>query len=416
MILMLKNYLRGEKDMNKKVSSTWILLSLAISAFAIGSTEFISVGIMPLLTKTFGISLAQGGLTVSIYALGVMIGAPVLALLTNRWDRKKLLVGIMISFIIGNLLAALASNFTVLLAGRVIAALSHGIFMTIASLIAADVVAPNKRASAIAVMFTGLTVATITGVPIGTFIGNNFGWRLSFFFLVALGLVGLITNIVLVPNKLPLPKPTSAIGIWKILKQPQLLLILLITALGYGATFPIYTYLTTVLNKNMGWSEGAIVIILIFYGATVGIGNTLGGKWANKRPLPALLKMFIGLGVALIVIRLTINMHFLGLLAVLLLGLFAFMNVPGLQLYIVQLAEKYTPNEVPLASALNISAFNVGITLGSTAGGQAVAHGQLLNTPWIGIAMLVVSMILIWALMKMEKASVSSEELDLENC
>lgn len=317
--------------MNKKVSSNWILLSLAISAFAIGSTEFISVGIMPLLTKTFGISLSQGGLTVSIYALGIMFGAPILALITNRWDRKKLLIGIMVSFIIGNTLAALAPSFIIiLLVGRIIAALSHDIFMTIASLIAADVVSPNKRASAIAVMFTGLTVATITGVPIGTFIGNTFGWRLSFFFLVALGLIGLITNIILVPNKLPLPKPTSVKGIWKILKQPQLLLILLITALGYGATFPVYTYLTTILNKNMGWSQGAIVIILIFYGVAVAIGNTLGGRFANKKPLAALLKMFIGLGLALIVMRFTINFHLLGLVAILLLGLFAFMNVPGL--------------------------------------------------------------------------------------
>lgn len=401
--------------MNKKVSSTWILLSLAISAFAIGSTEFISVGIMPLLTKTFGISLAQGGLTVSIYATGIMFGAPILALLTNRWDRKKLLIGIMISFIIGNTLAAIAPSFAILLVGRVIAALSHGIFMTIASLIAADVVAPNKRASAIAVMFTGLTVATITGVPIGTFIGNTLGWRLSFFFLVALGLVGLITNIILVPNELPLPKPTSVKGIWKILKQPQLLLILLITALGYGATFPVYTYLTTILNKNMNWSQNAIVVILIFYGVAVAIGNTLGGKWANKRPLPALLKMFVGLGVALVVMRFFINLHFLGLLAVMLLGLFAFMNVPGLQLYIVQLAEKYIPNEVPLASALNISAFNVGITLGSTIGGQAVAHSQLVNTPWLGVAMLVVDVLLIGILIKMEN-NVKVEDLDLENC
>lgn len=400
--------------MNKKVSSTWILLSLAISAFAIGSTEFISVGIMPLLTKTFGISLAQGGLTVSIYATGIMFGAPILALITNRWDRKKLLIGIMISFIIGNTLAALAPSFAILLAGRVIAALSHGIFMTIASLIAADVVAPNKRASAIAVMFTGLTVATITGVPLGTFIGQTFNWRMSFFFLVALGLIGLITNIILVPRELPLPKPTSVKGIWKILKQPQLLLILLITALGYGATFPVYTYLTTILNKNMGWSESAIVIILIFYGVAVAIGNTLGGKWANKQPLTALLKMFLGLGIALLITRLVINFHFLGLLAILLLGLFAFMNVPGLQLYIVQLAEKYTPNEVPLASALNISAFNVGITLGSTIGGQAVAHNQLINTPWLGIVMLVIGIILIAVLIKMENSP--ETEPEVENC
>ncbi|WP_125713336.1 MFS transporter [Companilactobacillus kedongensis] len=404
--------------MNKKVSSNWILMSLAISAFAIGSTEFISVGIMPLLTNTFNVSLATGGLTVSIYATGIMFGAPILTLLTNRWNRKKLLVGIMVSFVIGNLIAIFAPTFWVLLAGRVVTALSHGIFMAIASLIAADVVEPNKRASAIAIMFTGLTVATVTGVPIGTFIGQTLGWRASFLFLVILGLIGLITNFILVPNDLPLPRPTSVKGIWKILKQPQLLLILIITALGYGATFPVYTYLTTILNKQMNWSQAAIVVILVFYGLAVAVGNTLGGRFANTNPLSALLKMFIGLGVALLLMLFTMNMHYLGLLAVLVMGLFAFMNVPGLQLYIVQLAEKFTPNEISLASALNISAFNVGITLGSSLGGQAVSAGQLVNTPWIGIGMILASVVLTVVLMKLgNKNFVSSDDLKLQsNC
>ncbi|KRK64240.1 MFS family transporter [Companilactobacillus tucceti DSM 20183] len=402
--------------MNNKVSSNWILMSLAISAFAIGSTEFISVGIMPLLTNTFNVSLATGGLTVSIYATGIMFGAPILTLLTNRWNRKKLLVGIMISFVVGNLIATLAPTFGILLAGRVITALSHGIFMAIASLIAADVVAPNKRASAIAIMFTGLTVATVTGVPLGTFIGQILGWKASFLFLVILGLVGLITNFILVPNDLPLPRPTSVKGIWKILKQPQLLLILIITALGYGATFPVYTYLTTILNKQMQWSQAAIVVILVFYGLAVAVGNTLGGRFANTNPLSALLKMFIGLGVALLLMEFTMNMHYLGLLAVLVMGLFAFMNVPGLQLYIVQLAEKFTPNEISLASALNISAFNVGITFGSSLGGQAVSAGQLVNTPWIGIGMILASVILTAVLMKLgNKNIVSSDDLKLQS-
>lgn len=402
---------------NKKISPTWILMSLAISAFAIGSTEFISVGIMPILTKTFNISLATGGLTVSIYAAGIMIGAPILTLITNRWSRKKLLIGIMVSFVIGNLIAALAPTFWILLLGRIVTALSHGIFMAIASWIAADVVAPNKRASAIAVMFTGLTVATVTGVPLGTFIGQNINWRASFFFLVILGLIGLITNIILVPNNLPLPKPTNAKGLWKIIKQPELLLILIITALGYGATFPVYTYLTTILNKQMGWSEAAIVIILIFYGVAVAIGNTMGGRLANNNPLKALLKMLVGLGVALILVRVTMNMHFLGLISILIMGLFAFMNVPGLQLYIVQLAERFTPNEISLASALNISAFNVGITFGSSIGGQAVAANQLVNTPWLGIGMLVVGIVLIVVLQKIVAAKdMTPKDIELENC
>lgn len=402
---------------NKKVSPTWILMSLAISAFAIGSTEFISVGIMPILTKTFNISLATGGLTVSIYAAGIMIGAPILTLITNRWSRKKLLIGIMVSFVIGNLIAAFAPTFWILLLGRIVTALSHGIFMAIASLIAADVVEPNKRASAIAVMFTGLTVATVTGVPLGTFIGQNINWRASFFFLVILGLIGLITNIILVPNNLPLPKPTNAKGLWKIIKQPELLLILIITALGYGATFPVYTYLTTILNKQMGWSESAIVIILIFYGVAVAIGNTMGGRLANNNPLKALLKMLVGLGIALILVRVTMNMHLLGLISILIMGLFAFMNVPGLQLYIVQLAERFTPNEISLASALNISAFNVGITFGSSIGGQAVSANQLVNTPWLGIGMLVVGIVLIVVLQKMVAAKdMTPKDIELENC
>lgn len=389
--------------MQRTISSNWILFSLAISAFAIGSTEFISVGLLPLLTQSFGISLAQGGSTVSIYAAGITVGAPVLALITNRWNRKRLLIAIMVTFLVGNLLAALAPTFGILLAGRVIAAVAHGIFMAIASLIAADVVAPQKRASAIAVMFTGLTLATVTGVPLGTFIGETLGWRASFGFLLILGTIGLITNALLVPKDLPLPQPTSIKGIWRILKQPQLLLILIITALGYGATFPVYTYLTPILSQHMGWSSSAIVVILVFYGVAVAIGNTLGGRFANRRPRPAIMKMFVGLAVALFLVRLTVNLHVWGLLAVVAMGLFAFMNVPGLQLYIVQLAEAYTPNEVSLASALNISAFNIGIILGSGLGGQAVAQDQLVNTPWLGIGMLVLGVGVAAILQRMEQ-------------
>lgn len=165
--------------MTKKISPTLTLLALAVSAFAIGSTEFISVGLIPMLIQSFHVSLAQAGLTVSVYALGIMVGAPLMTLLTGQMNRHTLMLMIMGLFIAGNLLAALAPTFSILLAGRVVAALAHGIFMTVASVIAADVVAPAKRASAIAVMFTGLTVATVTGVPLGTMIGQLGGGPLS---------------------------------------------------------------------------------------------------------------------------------------------------------------------------------------------------------------------------------------------
>ena len=309
----------------------------------------------------------------------------------------------MLVFIVGNLTVAFAPIFPIVLLGRIISALAHGIFMSIASVIAADVVEPERRASAIAVMFTGLTVATVTGVPLGTFIGQVSTWHMSFIFIAGIGVLGLIANWFLVPNDLPLGQPSHFSGIKRVFMNRQIVLALFITALGYGGTFTVYTFVTPILETKMGWSPSAVVIILVIYGLMVAIGNTLGGKWSNHQPLLALLKMFIGLLVTLIFFLVTLNGHWFGLINVLVMGFFAFMNVPGLQLYIVQLAEKYTPNDIPLASALNISAFNVGITIGSLVGGQASAAWGLGSTPIFGAAMVFISILLTWWLIRMTK-------------
>lgn len=385
--------------MRKQIAPTWTLLALAISAFAIGSTEFISVGLMPLLVKSFGITVSRAGWTVSIYALGITIGAPLLTLLTGRFDRKTLMLGIMTLFVVSNLLAALAPTFAILLVARVLAAFAHGLFMSVASVIAADVVAPAKRASAIAVMFTGLTVATVTGVPLGTFIGQIASWHMSFLFISAIGVIGLIANSLLIPRNLPRPGKTDPRGLLRILLNPQLFVALLITALGYGGAFTVYTFLSPLLEEKMGWSAAAVVVILVVYGLMVAVGNTLGGRWANLQPLQALRKMFIGLALTLVALLATSSMHYLGLINVLVMGFFAFMNVPGLQLYIVKLAETYTPNDITLAFSLNISAFNIGIALGSLIGGQVTAKLDLGITPLFGAVMVGVSIILVsWLL------------------
>ncbi|WP_268912477.1 MFS transporter [Lentilactobacillus sp. SPB1-3] len=380
---------------NRRISPALTLTALAINAFAIGSTEFISVGLMPLIVKSFNISLAQAGLTVSIYALGITIGAPILTVLTANWDRRKLMLAIMLIFIIGNLLAATAPTFAILLLGRIVAALAHGIFMSVSSLIAADVVPMDKRASAIAIMFTGLTVATVTGVPLGTFIGQHLSWHWSFIFIAIVGLIGLIANFFLIPNNLPHPETRPDLkGFKRVLTNQPIVLALLITALGYGGTFTSYTYLTPILEKYMHFSANAVVIILIVYGLMVAVGNTIGGRLANSNPLSALIRMFIGLAITLGLLFIFINQPVLGLVAVMLLGLFAFMNVPGLQLYIVQLAEKFTPNDIGLASALNISAFNIGITLGSFIGGEVTATLSVAMTPIFGVIMVVIAILL----------------------
>lgn len=210
------------------------LLTLAVSAFAIGTTEFISVGLLPLISKDLDISLTTAGLTVSLYALGVTVGAPVLTALTSRMPRKSLLLWIMIVFIIGNGIAASATSVTVLLIARVISAFSHGVFMSIGSTIAADLVPENKRASAISIMFTGLTVATITGVPFGTFLGQQLGWRFAFIAIVVIGIIGFIANSILIPSDLRKGTRTSIQDHVKLITNSRLLLIFLITALGYG--------------------------------------------------------------------------------------------------------------------------------------------------------------------------------------
>lgn len=374
------------------------LLALAISAFGIGSTEFISVGLLPLITEDFDIPLSTAGLTVSIYALGVTIGAPLLTALTSSLSRKNVLLLVMVLFIIGNLLAALAPLFSLLILGRVISALAHGVFMSIASVIAADVVAPNKRASAIAFMFTGLTLATVTGVPLGTFIGQVTDWRMSFFFIVVIGIIGLISNALLVPSQLSKGNPISIRDIRKVLGNIRMLLILFITAIGYGGAFVVYTYISPILEQYMGYSPKAIVVILVVYGICVAIGNTLGGHFANNNPLRSIFIIFIGLALALLGINFFLESSIIGLIMVLTMGLFMFMNVPGLQLYAVQLSEKYIPSAISMASALNISAFNIGIFLGSYIGGFIVRYQSLAHTPIYGFGMVMLAAVttLLW--------------------
>lgn len=386
-------------EQRQTATANWTLLALALSAFAIGSTEFISVGVMPLIIQAFHVSLSTAGLTVSVYAAGVMVGAPVLTALTGRFERKHLLLAVMITFVVGNVLTGIAPTFGLLLVGRVVAAFAHGLFMSVATVIAASVVPANRRASAIAAMFTGLTVATVTGVPLGTFIGQYASWRMSFFVIAIIGLIALVANQFLVPAKLPKPAVGKRGGMLRILKQPALMLSLVLTAVGYGASFPVYTYLTTILKHN-GWSANIIVLLLIGYGLMVAIGNLAGGRLANEAPLRALAIMFAALGGVMILLLFGMMTQIVGFILVLAMGLLAFMNVPGLQLYTLQIAEERLPEDLQLASSLNISAFNIGIVIGSSVGGQLVSHVGLAITPIGGIGMSIVALLLIGVISK----------------
>lgn len=361
------------------------LLALTLGAFAIGTTEFVIVGLIPTIAADLHVSLPSAGLLVSLYALGVAVGAPVLTALTGRVPRKALLVALMLLFTVGNLIAWMAPGYGSLIVARVLTGLAHGVFFSIGSIIATSVVPKDKAASAIAIMFTGLTVALVTGVPLGTFIGQHLGWRATFLAVAALGVIALLGSLLFVPRDLPRSAPATFGQQFAVLAQPRLLLVYAMTALGYGGTFLSFTFLASILQDVSGFSANAVSAVLLVYGVSVAIGNLWGGRLADRRgPIPALTLIFGLLALVLLVLTFTAYNRWLVLLTVLALGAVAFGNVPGLQVYVVKQAQRFVPQATDVASGLNIAAFNIGIALGASLGGLVVDHIGLMHTPWIG--------------------------------
>ncbi|MCW6016040.1 MFS transporter [Serratia sp. CY81684] len=382
------------------------LLALTISAFAIGTTEFVIVGLIPTIAEQLGVTVPSAGLLVTIYALGVAIGAPVLTALTSRIPRKLLLVGLMVLFTLGNLLAWQSPSYESLVVARLLTGLAHGVFFSIGSTIATSLVVKEKAASAIAIMFGGLTVALVTGVPLGTFIGQQFGWRETFLAVSLIGAVATLASIILVPSNI---KNQGSAGVreqLKVLTHPRLLLIYAITALGYGGVFTTFTFLAPMMQELAGFSAPTVSWILLAYGVAVAVGNIWGGKLADRHgAVRALSFIFAALAVLLLVFQFTASHSIAALLTVIVMGVFAFGNVPGLQVYVVQKAAQYTPNAVDVASGLNIAAFNIGIALGSVIGGQTVASLGLAQTPWIGALIVVVALLLVSLSGRLDKKS-----------
>ena len=361
------------------------LLALTLGAFAIGTTEFVIVGLIPTIAADLQVSLPSAGLLVSLYALGVAVGAPVLTALTGRMPRKALLVALMLLFTVGNLIAWMAPGYGSLIVARVLTGLAHGVFFSIGSIIATSVVSKDKAASAIAIMFTGLTVALVTGVPLGTFIGQHLGWRATFLAVAALGVIALLGSLLFVPRDLPRSAPATFGQQFAVLAQPRLLLVYTMTALGYGGTFLSFTFLASILQDVSGFSANAVSAVLLVYGVSVAIGNLWGGRLADRRgPIPALTLIFGLLALVLLVLTFTAYNRWLVLLTVLALGAVAFGNVPALQVYVVKQAQRFVPQATDVASGLNIAAFNIGIALGASLGGLVVDHIGLMHTPWMG--------------------------------
>ncbi|MFE6871389.1 MFS transporter [Kitasatospora sp. NPDC057692] len=356
------------------------LLALAVGAFGIGTTEFVIMGLLPEIAADYGVSIPTAGLLVTGYALGVVLGAPLLTVLGTRISRKRMLMLLMGLFVLGNLVSALAPSFGLMLTGRVVASLAHGAFFGIGSVVAADLVAPDKKAGAIATMFTGLTIANIVGVPLGTYIGQAVGWRITFAGVAALGIVGLLGIAKLVPA-MPRPEGAHLRRELTAFRNPQVLLAMAMTVLGFGGVFAAITYIAPMMTHVAGYSDGAVTWLLVLFGIGMFLGNLLGGKYADRKLMPMLYTTLGGLAVVLALFTLTAHNKVLAAITIMLVGALGFATVPPLQKRVLDQAH----GAPTLASAVNIGAFNLGNALSAWLGGMVIAAGLGYTAPnWVG--------------------------------
>jgi MFS transporter, DHA1 family, inner membrane transport protein len=375
------------------------VLALALSAFAIGTTEFVIVGVLPEVAADLKVTISKAGLLVTGYALGVAVGAPLMAMLTSRWPRKPALLALMGLFIVGNLICATAGGYTNLMIGRIVASFAHGSFFGIGAVVAAGLVDVNRRAGAIALMFTGLTLANVLGVPLGTLIGQQYGWRSTFGAVSVLGIIAALSLAFLVPRMSP-PARTSA-SEWAVLKNPQVLLALSLTVFGFGGVFTAFTYIAPMLRTLTGLSASAVSATLFLFGLGLTVGNAIGGKLADWRPVGAMFGILTLMALVEAILSLSIVRPIPAIATVFVWGVAAFAAVPGLQMRVVAQAR-----EAPtLASTLNIAAFNIGNAGGAWLGSALIDLAVPLRfIPLAAAAVAVVALAIALLSWRMERA------------
>ncbi|MBZ8173868.1 MFS transporter [Staphylococcus cohnii] len=371
---------------------------LAIGAFAIGMTEFVIMGLLPNIARDFDVSVSQAGQLITGYALGVAIGGPIIVMLTIKWNRKYLLLALMAIFIIGNFAASFSPNYGFMMTSRIITSLAHGSFFGIGSILAASMVKPEKRASAMALMFMGLSMSNILGVPFGTLIGQNFGWPMTFIIISIIGALALIGIIIFVPMKKETVK-SSVLNELKILKEKRLWLTLAVTLFGFSSVFAYFTYISTVLIDVSHVQENLISYLLIIFGVGVTLGNVVGGKLADWN-LNKALKMIFSVFILYFILLYFVQMNGLLMVAgIFFFGLIGFSMSPSLQ-YKSTLISQDAPT---LASTLNQSAFNLGNALGAFIGGVVVTNLPVASLSLIAPILTLIGLIFLFINIAVEK-------------
>ncbi|MFG2107512.1 MFS transporter [Micromonospora chersina] len=360
------------------------LIALAIGAFGIGLTEFVIMGLLPQVAADFAVSESVAGWLISGYALSVAVGGVALTAAVTRLRRKPVLLGLMVLFIAGNLLSALAGEYATMLAGRIVAALCHGAFFGIGAVVATGLVPAARRAGAVALMFTGLTAANVLGVPFGTLLGQHLGWRATFWAITGIGLVALVGLALLVPGRGPASDaaPTGGLrGELRAFTHAQVWFSLVVTVLGFGGMFGAFTYIAYTLTEVSGFATGTVPWLLVLFGVGLFAGNLAGGRAADVSLSRTLVTVLAVLTLVLVGFALTAGSPALTVGSLLLMGAFGFATVPPLQMRIM----KYARRAPTLASGANIAAFNVGNALGAWLGGLTIDAGLGFTAPiWAG--------------------------------
>jgi MFS transporter, DHA1 family, inner membrane transport protein len=346
------------------------LMALSVGAFGIGVTEFAPMGLLPVIAKDLGVSIPAAGLLISGYALGVMIGAPLMTLTTGRVPRRTLLIGLSGIFTLGNLLAAISHSYGLLLAARILTSFNHGAFFGVGSIVAAGLVAPERRASAVAAMFMGLTLANVIGVPLATWAGEHLGWRASFAGIAALGLATIVSLRLTLPA-LPAPEEGNAVAELRVLMRGKVLGALALTVIGSSALFTVFTYIAPILREATHASLGFVTAMLVTFGLGLTVGNWVGGKFADRSVDRTLIVTLASLSAILIAIALSMSNAASTTILVFAWGVASFALVPPLQVRVMTAAAD-APN---LASSVNIGAFNLGNAFGAALGGGVIAAG-----------------------------------------
>ena len=373
------------------------VLALAVTAFAIGMAEFIVVGILPAIASDLDVPLARAGSLVGLYALALAIGTPLTVLALARLPRKPVLLTLIALFLGGNLLAALSTDYPSLLAGRVVTALAHGSFFAIGATVAASLAPKGQSSKAIAAMFAGLTLAMVVGVPLGSFLGNGMGWRLPFYAVALLAALALVATALWLPN-VPTPPSGKTLSQLAALGHPAILAMMAVTVLGFGASFAAFTFITPILTDISGFSTATANLLLVVFGIATLAGNVGGGRLAAAIGWqPALRMIFVMLALVLAAVALLLPYQMPMVVMLFFWGALAFGLSPAAQAGMLATAERFTPQAIAFASALNISAFNLGIALGETSGSALVNNGQIALTPWAGVVTVIVAQLsLVW--------------------